>query len=226
MRKSVCIFFVWTAFNASLCFAVESDNQVEFYLGHGSPLSTVQASGSSDRAGSQGDVWSADIMHHVNYQFYLGLGGGQFRSSDNVSQTYLPNANSSISTRSSSIFILSHQDLPASSPNLVPYVLGGIGWVRNTLTITAIPVAPWPDTGTSEQRTLMEDSRDSIGIAAGAGMDWTLTSALFFGGEVRYQYALARSFSTTPKGQSTTGQSSASSSMNNLFYSLKLGVKY
>ena len=32
----------------------------------------------------------------------------------------------------------------------MPYVLGGIGWVRNTLTITAIPVAPWPDTGLAE----------------------------------------------------------------------------
>ena len=220
---SASILLVLTLLIAPECFAVQ--NRLEYELGHGDPLSSVQANGSSDRAGSQGTVWSADILHFMGNQFYLGLGGGQFRSGDNVSQTFVPNANSTLSSTSSSILILSRQDVSVNQ-RFVTYLVAGIGWVKNTLTITAVPVTNWADTGTSEQRTLWDHSRDSIAFAAGAGLDWNLTSSLYAGAEVRYQNALSRNFPTTPVGQATTGQTSTSTSMNNLFYALKIGVTY
>jgi len=189
-------------------------NQIEFNLGRGTPLSSIQAGGSSDRAGARGTEWSADFLHQTGPQVYFGIGGGHFRSDDNVSQTFVPNANSTITSKTTSILLLSRVDLAAPS-RMVPYVIAGIGWARNSLSVTAVP-----------NGTILEDSRDTVGFATGLGMDYALNDRLFIGIEARYQSSLQRTFDLTAVGSSTTGTNSIQTPMNVFHLGVKAGIKY
>lgn len=200
-------------------------NQIEFNLGRGSPLSFIQAGGSSDRAGSRGTEWSADFLHQANPRLYWGLGGGQFRSNDNVSQTFVPNAISTLSARSSTILLLSRTDLSSGS-KYVPYMIAGVGWTRHSMLIAAVPETSWADTGTSESRTLLEKSKDTLGYAYGLGLDYALTDALIIGVEARYQGSLKNTFDFSPAGVAITGQNNVQTSLNTFTASVKVGFKY
>jgi opacity protein-like surface antigen len=200
-------------------------NQIELNLGRGTPVSSIQAGGSSDRDGSRGTDWSADFLHLAGPQYYFGVGGGQFRSNDNVSETFVPNANTTIRSKVSSILLLSRTDLP-SQTKMVPYFIAGIGWVKNSLSVTSLPQTVWSDTGTSEQRTLVSDSKNTVGFAAGAGLDYALVQNAFIGIEFRYQSSLSRNFDLTAVGNSTVGQGSLRTSMNILMLGVKAGIKY
>jgi len=193
------------------CFAAV--NQLEFNLGRGTPLSTIQAGGSSDREGARGTDWSADFLHQAGPQVYWGIGGGHFRSDDNVSQTFVSNANSMITSKTTSVLLLSRVDLAPPS-RMVPYAIAGIGWVRNTLSVT------------SEQGTIIDDSKNTVGFATGLGMDYALSDRLFIGLEARYQSSLKSTFDLTAMGSSTTGTSSVQTSMSVLMQGVKAGIKY
>jgi opacity protein-like surface antigen len=200
-------------------------NQFDFNLGRGTPLSSIQAGGSSDSAGSRGTEWSADLLHQTNGPLYLGLGGGMLRSNDNSSDTFVPGAHSTIRSRRSSILVLSRTDLGPPA-RMVPYLIAGIGWARNSLTVTAVPAGVWNDTGTSEQRTLMEESRNTVGYVTGIGLDYMMTSRIVIGIEGRYQGSIQRPFDLTPAGQAATGVSNIPTSLNSYTVGVKAGVKY
>jgi len=209
MKKRLCLLVL----ASTSCYATV--NQIDFNFGRGSPLSFIQADGSSDRAGSRGTSWSADFLHATGPGTYVGLGGGEFRSNDNVSQTFVPNTNSTIRTKSSTILILTRADMPTDS-RLVPYLIAGIGWARNSLSITAMP----------GQGTLLEDSKNTFAYATGAGLDYALNDRLFMGIEARYQGAFKQTYDLTPQGQATTGINSIQSSMNVFLLGVKAGFKY
>jgi opacity protein-like surface antigen len=209
MKKRLSmLLFVSTASFATV-------NQIDFNFGRGSPLSFIQADGSSDRAGSRGTSWSADFLHATGPGTYVGLGGGQFRSNDNVSQTFVPNTTSTIHTKSSTILILTRADMPTDT-RLVPYLIAGLGWARNSLSVTAM----------SGQGTLLEDSHNTLAYATGLGLDYALNDRLFIGMEARYQGALKQTYDLTPQGQATTGVTSMQSSMNVFLWGVKAGFKY
>lgn len=219
MRFSLSLLVLAAAPNLILA------NQFDFNLGRGTPLSSIQAGASSDLAGSRGTEWSADLLHPTAGSFYLGLGGGMLRSNDNQTDTFVPGAHSTITSRRSSIMVLSRTDLGPPS-KMVPYLIAGIGWVRNSLTVTASPTGAWKDTGTSEQRTLMEDSRSTVGYVTGVGLDYALTSRIVIGIEGRYQGSIQRPFDLTPAGQAVTGISNIPTSLNTYMVGVKAGIKY
>jgi opacity protein-like surface antigen len=208
MKKLLIVLFLAPA----SCFAIE--NQLEFNLGRGTPLSSIQAGGSSDRDGSRGTEWSADFLHQVGRQVYVGLGGGHFKSNDNVSETFVSNAESTIVSRMTSVFVLGRADLAPPS-NLVPYFIAGVGWVRNSLTVTTVPGG-----------ILLEDSKNTLGFATGLGLDYALSSKLFIGIEARYQTSLKRTFDLTPAGQTVTGQGNVQTPLNIFMLGVKAGIKY
>lgn len=205
------------------CWAEE--NQIEFNLGRGSPWSSIQAGGSSDRPGARGTEWSADILHQAAPRVYWGIGGGQFRSNDNVSQTFVPNAVSTLSSKATSILILARTDLP-SRTKIVPYFIAGVGWVRNSLSVAAVPHSTWADTGTAESRNLLSASRNTVGYMYGIGADYELTSRILIGVEARYQSSLKSTFDWTPAGTAATGQNNVQSSLSVFMAGVKAGIKY
>ncbi len=201
------------------------ENQVEFNWGHGVPQATVSVGNSSDELGSSGNVWSADILHLASRQTYLGLGGGQYRSGDNTSGSFIRNTQSTLAAKTSSVLILGRIDFPHSS-KLVTYVIGGIGWVRNSLSITAYPTGLWNDSASAEQRTFLSTAKSTLGFAGGLGLDLDLTQTLVFGIEGRYQTSLKQYFDLTPEGQAATGQTSISSLLKIYTICFKVGIKY
>ena len=94
------------------------------------------------------------------------------------------------------------------------YAIAGVGWVKNTLTIT------------SESTTLLNESEDALGYAAGAGLDLALTERVLIGIEGRYQGSPTRRFDLTPEGASATGMTSVSTPINRITLSLKAGIRY
>src|ERR1700690_1617188 len=126
MKKLLCLWLLV----ASPAWA--TTNLIEFQLGRGTPISSMQSLGSSDHIGSRGTDWSADFLHQADSQFSFGLGGGQFRSNDNTSTTFWPGADTVIRSRTSSILILSRTDIPSRS-KMAPYVIAGVGWVKNSI---------------------------------------------------------------------------------------------
>ena len=167
--------------------ASATTNQLDFNLGRGTPLSYVQAGGSSDHLGSRGTEWSADFLHQNSARTYVGIGGGQFRSNDNVSETFVPNSSATLSSRTSTILLLTRADLSSRS-KMVIYALAGIGWAKNSLQITAMPGQP----------AILKDSKDTLAYATGLGADYPISDRLFFGVEARYQSSMKRTFDLTP----------------------------
>jgi len=202
-----------------------AENLLEFNLGRGFPWSSIQAQGSSERSGSRGTAWSADFLHRTAPYVAWGLGGGQFRSNDNVSQTFLANAISTITSKTTSVLLLARTDVPSSS-TLTPYFIVGLGWVRNTLSVAAVPGATWTDTGTTESRPLLHDSKDTFGYAYGLGLDYALNDRLVVGIEARYESSLKSTYNLTPAGSAVTGLNSIQSSLTLFTAGVKVGIKY
>jgi len=208
---------------STACFATE--NQIDFTLGRGSPQSAARAGNLFQEDGSQGLNWSADFLHKIARQVSIGIGGGHFSSGDNTETTFVPNTSSTVSSKMTSILALGRLDL-TSSAKFVPYVIAGIGWARNSLTVSALPDSTWSDTGTSESRTLVDDSGSALGYAAGAGVDVALSDRIFLGVEARYQGSTRRSFDVTPQGESVMDQGSVSTALKMVILGIKAAVRY
>jgi len=196
---------------AQTCHAMT--NQIEFSLGRGSPESSIQVGGSAENPGDRGHAWSADWLHQNGPYVYWGIGGGHFNSEDHTTTTFVPTKLSILSTRSTSIFLLSRVDLTPPS-KLVPYVIFGTGWDRTSISATA------------GSTPVIDESHSTLGYMAGGGIDWPLTDRLFIGAEARYQSALQRNYDLTPEGQALTGQATVQSTMKVFFLNLKAGIKY
>lgn len=196
---------------STACFATE--NQVDFIFGRGTPQSAAQAGSLFQEDGSRGESWSADILHRMGRQLSIGIGGGQFSSDDNTSTSFIPNAASTVSSKMTSILLLGRLDL-SPNPKFIPYVIAGIGWVRNSLTVTSDPI------------TVVDDSESAFGYAAGIGADVALTDRIFLGVEARYQGSTRRSFDMTSQGEALAGQSSVDTALKIVILGLKASVRY
>ena len=188
-------------------------NQIDFNLGRGTPSSSIQAQGSSENIGSRGTDWSADIFHQVGPRVYWGLGGGIFRSNDRASATFIPSATTTLTSKATSILVLSRTDL-GNQAKFVPYLIAGIGWVRNSLSVV---------TGSTK---LLDDSKDTLAYATGLGLDYALNDRLVIGMEARYQGSLNENFAYTPDGNAATGQNSVHTPLTVLSVGVKAGIKY
>jgi len=206
-------------------FCQATTNQLEFNYGRGSPRGSYHFDNFVNQEGPRGPEWSADFLHKMSGFGYLGLGGGHFHSGDDMSETFAPNATSDLVLKTTSIMALGRIDLNPN-PKLTPYLLVGVGWVQNTLTVTSVPLITWPDTGTSESRILAEDSKSTLGYEAGFGLDLALTTRLFIGLEAKYQGSVKRSFNLTPAGQAATGQSQVTVPLGAILVGAKVGMKY
>jgi len=179
-------------------------NQLDFNIGRGYPRSSIDigGGGAEQKAGSRGIMYSGDILHQMGRQIYLGLGVTYFRSRDDVSYTTLTSIQSTNASKRVGYMILSRADLPHSGA-IIPYVLGGIGVVRNSLEAAGVPVAgsAWSDTGTTEPRVFIHSTKYTFGYTTGFGMDLMLTNALSIGAQVRYEGAYKQNFDVTDEGR-------------------------
>jgi outer membrane autotransporter protein len=112
-----------------------------------------------------------------------------------------------------SILALGRIDL-SPNPKATPYAIAGVGWVRNSLTVT------------SASQVLVDDSKSTLGFALGLGMDLALTDRVFLGIEGRYQGSVKHSFDTTPAGQAATGQTQVTVPLGAYLFGAIVGVKY
>ena len=188
-------------------------NQIDFTFGHGSPLASIQAQGSTEQDGLRGSFWSADALHHVSNQLYLGMGIGHFHSADNNSSTFIANTLSTISSQKTSTLLLGRMDLVPGT-RITPYAIAGLGWVKNSLTVA------------SDQGTLVDESKSTFGYTGGLGVDVLLSDRLLIGVEARYEGSPAQHFALTPTGQAASGQMDLRTSIDLFSFGLKAGIKY
>jgi len=200
-------------------------NQIDFNWGRSTPLGSVQAQGSTEQDGLRGTSWSADGLHHVSNSFYLGFGFGHFSSEDNQSSTFILNKVSTVSSKKTSSLLLGRMDFGANA-RFVPYAIAGLGWVQNSLTVTALPASSWDDTGTSEARTFVDQSKSTLGYAGGLGLDVLLSDRLLIGIEARYEGSPVQHFAMTSAGAAASLQTDLRTSADLFSVGIKAGVKY
>jgi opacity protein-like surface antigen len=167
----------------------------------------------SSQEGSRGTEWSADFLHKTANHVYFGVGGSEFRSKDTVNGSLVPGTTSVTRSKMSSIMGLVRADLNGT-PKAQTYLIGGLGWVKHSLSITA--------DGTS----LVNDSKDAFGYMAGIGLDFALNDRLLIGVEGRYQGSVRKEFPLTPEGAAVAHQPSISVPLSVFFVGLKAGIKY
>ena len=204
------IFILMLLFSAP---ALASTNQLDFMWGRGTPLNSIQAQGSAERDGLRGTFWTFDALHKVSDRFYFGVGIGHFTSADNNSSTFVANSESTLDSRKTSSLLLGRMDLIPGG-RWVPYLIAGAGWVKNSLTVS------------SDQGTLVDDSKSTLGYVGGFGMDLILGDRLLLGLEARYEGSLAQTYAMTPVGIAASGQTGVRTSLNLFLIGLKAGVKY
>jgi opacity protein-like surface antigen len=188
-------------------------NLISLNIGRGTPESSIQATGSSDLNGASGQAWSFDAFHLVSPQVYLGLSTGHFSAGDNTSLTFVPNTTTTISSKVTSSLILGRLDLTPGG-KAVPYLIGGIGWAKNSIVVT------------SDSVTLVNDSKNTFEYGVGGGIDFAWTDHLFIGAEGRYQGSYKSSYNMTQEGVAATGRNSLSTGNTVLIFTVRAGVMY
>jgi len=102
-----------------------------------------------------------------------------------------------------------------ASTHFVPYAIVGLGWVKNSLTVYS-----------SQQGTIIDDSKSTVGYAGGLGVDLLLTDRLILGVEARYEGSPAQHFGMSAAGAAASGVTDVRTSANLFTIGLKAGVKY
>nr|AEQ20592.1 hypothetical protein [uncultured bacterium CSLF42] len=200
-------------------------NQIEFNFGRATPSNSLQAGPDDQQLGGSGLAWSIDALHQMGKYFDIGLGGGHYHSSPNQSTLFLPNSTTALSSRSTNILLLGRINFNAGSRGTF-YAIGGLGWARNTLALTASPATPWTDTGTMESRVLINTSKDTFCYMGGVGLELPLWGSFLIGGDIRYQGTTSAGYSLTPSGASLVGRTDLRTAVNAILMSLKVGIKY
>src|SRR5205807_1809862 len=106
--------------------------------------------------------------------------------------------NSTVSSKSTVVLAVAKYSIVPDG-KILPYLLAGFGVHDSSLKFDASPVPGlvWANTGTTESRTLADDSGSSYAFALGTGLDIPINDKVFLGAEVRYQYLGSVTYNTT-----------------------------
>ena len=183
--------------------------------------------GGDDFIAKGGGASGAQVVYFFKDQPAIGFGiDGSYthlRDRDTTDLVFGANAKSHLN----STVILAIAKLAYPTGHVRPYVFGGLGTHRSTVFTTAQPFAPyaWSDTSTSENRVLIDETRTSLAIGYGVGLDVFLTDEFFVGAEYRGIFLAHRDFDQTA-GATSAGLRFEDNSLDVEALLLRIGVKF
>jgi opacity protein-like surface antigen len=151
-----------------------------------------------------GGTSGGQMVYFFRGQPVLGIGidGSYTNLLDRDTTDLVRSANAS--SHLSSTVILAIAKLAYPTGHVRPYIFGGLGTHRTTAFVSAQPFAPftWSDTGTSENRVLLDETKTSLAVGYGLGLDVFFTDEVFVGMEYRGAILAHNHFDTTASARS------------------------
>ena len=196
-------------------------------LGFSSSKYDLGVTGGEEPVAKGGGAAGGQAIYFFRSQPALGIGiDGSYTHLNNRDTTDLVRgANATTHLNSTVIMVIGKLAYPTG--HVRPYVFGGLGTHRTTAFVSAQPFAPftWTDTGTSESRVLLDETKTSLAVGYGLGLDVFFTDEFFTGLEYRGTFLAHKDFDETA-GARSDGLSFKDGSLNAQALLLKIGVKF
>src|SRR5438552_3130223 len=206
------------------------DQSLTAGLGVGTPLSEIDLTnvgGGKSKAGAPGFSGGFQYLNHVTPALGLGADFNLSNTGEAKSASLVPGGNSSVNLKSAVLLLMVRRNLNAAGPT-APYLFAGLGFHSTTLQLKTAPAAGfgWADTGTTEQRDVINDTQSGVALALGGGVDFYLSKVLFLGLEGRYQLLGNATYSATPNTTLLTGVTGVKGSFGMVNFLARLGYKF
>jgi opacity protein-like surface antigen len=196
-------------------------------LGFSSSKYDLGITGGEEPVAKGGGTAGGQLVYFFKDQPVLGIGidGSYTHLSDRDTIDLVRGANAT--SHLSSTVILAIAKLAYPTGHVRPYVFGGMGTHRTTAFVSAQPFAPftWNDTPTTENRVLLDETKTSLAVGYGVGLDVFFTDEVFVGMEYRGIFLAHRDFDETA-GASSDGLSFERGSLNVQALLFRAGVKF
>lgn len=155
----------------------------------------------------------------------LGMDVDLLKPKEKSISNLVPNSKATRSMSSSSILGVAR--IGNVEGDLRPYFLIGFGIHFTNVRLEASPSAgsAWPDTGTSERRTLMDADGRATAIKIQAGADYAVTDNFLAGGFLAYNNMGGASYGPTDAGRSL-GLGTSSGSMTAITFGVNLTGRF
>lgn len=161
------------------------DALVTLDIGGGIPETMLEANGES-KIGVPGPVGGAEFVYLLLARVGIGVDIDYFSSGRKASGTLFSGYDTTLSADQLAALGIFRINL-VDRHSFVLYLLGGAGAARLAVhgDIKPQPGILWPDSGTSENRTLFDSASTAFTYATGAGIDYFLTPRVFVGTQTR-----------------------------------------
>lgn len=183
--------------------------------------------GGEEEVGDGGGAFGAQWVYTLRESPAVGIGldASVTELSDRRTLTLVRGTDATTTLRTSALLAIMRLSYPTG--RLRPYIFGGLGIHRTKAFISAKPYSTftWSDTATSEDRVLLDETKTSLAIGYGVGLDLYLTERVFFGAEYRGIALAHRNFDQTPSATSA-GLDLHKDSLNVQAILLRLGLQF
>ena len=189
----------------------KGDQSVTAALGLTVPVSQIDLTdvgGGKAQAGGPGFAGGFQYLYNVSPTFGIGADFNYLHTGEEQSSTLVPFGDSTVNLNSTIFLAVARVNLKTTG-TVIPFVFWGMGINSTTLQINTTPSPGfyWFNTGTREERALINDSESGVAVALGGGVDYYISDRVFFGLEGRFDYLGNADYSSTPSTEFFTGLS-------------------
>ncbi len=183
--------------------------------------------GGQERISDGGGTWGAQWVYFFRDHPVLGVGidGSSNRLDDHHTLDLVRGTDATSHQHSSIIMAIFKLAYPTG--HIRPYFFGGLGGHRSTVFLSAQPYSSntWADTGTTEPRILVDETKSSLALGYGLGFDIFFTDEVFLGLEYRGTFLGHKDFDETAQARSV-GLRFEKSGLDVQALLLRAGVKF
>lgn len=204
-------------------------------LGVGIPISNVDVSnvcsggicGGKEKAGSAGLSVGGQYLYNLRDDIGLGIDINYFGSGDQNSSTFIPRADSTLSSKATTVLAVYKYSFTTKGV-IWPYVIAGLGFSSSNLKIDAKPATGfvWGDTGTTETRNMLDTTKTVFASAIGLGLDIPITANIIVGGEARWVGNGSTTYDSTQAAKTAFGVTGVDGSLNQILVNAKVAYKF
>jgi len=151
-------------------------------------LDITAQGGGRDKIGTLGPAGGMQALYDVNPHLALGLDLNYADLHADRTRALLPILDATMASHSLvALAAVKYTFLP--NQRVIPYFLAGIGLHHSAFHFETRPVQGlvWPDTGTTESRSVAQGSSTNYAALLGAGFDIPISASVFLGAESRFQ---------------------------------------
>jgi hypothetical protein len=201
--------------------SAEENKEITFHAG----LLSLNAGKAAPGGSAGGSSYGFRFLHDEGDCVSLGMDVDLLKPKEKSISNLVPNSSATRSIASSSILGVAR--IGPIEGDLRPYFLIGFGIHFTNIRLEASPSAgsTWPDTGTSERRTLMDADGRAMAIKIQAGADYAVTDNFLAGGFLAYKNMGGATYDSTTAGKAL-GLASSAGSMTAITFGVNLTGRF